>query len=139
MNQQKRESWWGRNWKWFVPVGCLGTIVLFAGFVTVIMLFVFGLMKSSDVYKDAVANAKANSSVVEALGSPIEEGFFVSGNINVSGPSGQAELAIPIAGPNGKATVFVVATKSAGQWTFSTLVVEFKESGMRINLLEWKT
>lgn len=136
MNQLKEGNWWSRNWKWFVPVGCLGTIVLFAGFVAVIMFFVFGLMKSSDVYKEAVAKAEANSSVVEALGSPIEKGLFVSGNISVSGPSGQADLAIPISGPNGKATVFVVATKSAGKWTFSTLVVEFKESGTQISLLE---
>ena len=136
MKQPREENWWSRNWKWFVPVGCLGTIILVAGFVAVIMFTVFGFMKSSDVYKEAVANAKANSSVVEVLGSPIEEGLFVSGNINVSGTSGRADLSIPISGPNGKATVFVVATRTAGNWNFSTLVVEFKESGTQISLLE---
>lgn len=134
--KSKPENWWSRNWKWFVPVGCLGTIILVAGFVAVIMFIVFGFMKSSDVYKEAVANAKANTSVVEVLGLPIEEGLFVSGNINVSGTSGRADLSIPISGPNGKATVFVVATKEAGNWNFSTLVVEFKESGTQISLLE---
>jgi Cytochrome oxidase complex assembly protein 1 len=130
------ENWWSRNWKWFVPVGCLGTIFLVVGFVAVIMFIVFGFMKSSDVYKKAVANAKANSSVVEVLGSPIEEGLFVSGNINVSGTSGRADLSIPISGPDGKATLFVEATRKAGNWDFSTLVVEFKESGTQISLLE---
>jgi hypothetical protein len=132
----KPENWWNRNWKWFVPVGCLGTIILVAGFVAVIMFAVFSFMKSSDVYKEAVANAKANTSVVEVLGLPIEEGLFVSGNINVSGTSGRADLSIPISGPNGKATLFVVATRTAGNWDFSTLVVEFKESGTQISLLE---
>ncbi len=136
MKQPREENWWSRNWKWFVPVGCLGTIILVAGFVVVIMFIVFGFMKSSDVYKEAVANTKANSSVVEVLGSPIEEGLFVSGNINVSGTSGRADLSIPISGPNGKATVFVVANREAGNWNFSTLVVEFKESGTQISLLE---
>ena len=136
MNQPKEENWWSRNWKWFVPVGCLGTIVLFVSFFAVIMFFVFGVMKSSDVYKEAVAKAKANSSVVEALGTPIEEGLFVSGNIKVSDQSGQANLAIPISGPNGKATVFLEATRSAGKWTFSTLEVEFREFDSQINLLE---
>ncbi len=105
MNQPKEENWWIQNWKWFVPVGCIGTIVLFVGIFTIIMFIAFGVMKSSDVYKEAVAKAKANSSVVEALGSPIEEGFFVSGNIKFRDPSGQEDLAIHILGPNGKATV----------------------------------
>lgn len=134
--RSKPENWWSRNWKWFVPVGCLGTIILVAGFVAVIMFIVLGFMKSSDVYKEAVANAKANTSVIDVLGSPIEEGLFVSGNINVSGTSGRANLSIPISGPDGKATVFVVATREAGNWHFSTLVVEFKESGTQISLLE---
>ncbi len=63
----------------------------------------------------------------------------VSGNINVSGPSGQADLSIPISGPDGKATIYAVATKSAGQWTFSTLVVEINGTMQRIDLLEQKT
>ena len=121
LKQARKENWWSRNWKWFVPVGCLGTIILVVGFVAVIIFVVFSFMKSSDVYKEAVMNAKANSSVVEVLGSPIEEGLFVSGNINVSGTSGRANLSIPISGPNGKATLFVVATREAGNWNFSIL------------------
>jgi len=136
LKQPVKENWWNRNWKWFVPVGCLGTIILVAGFVAVIIFAVFSFMKSSDVYKEAVETAKANTSVVEVLGSPIEEGLFVSGNINVSDTSGRADLSIPISGPNGKAILFVVATREAGNWNFSTLVVEFKKSGTQISLLE---
>jgi len=135
MNRQPDKNWWGRNWKWFVPVGCLGSLVLFAGFITLIMCFVFGMMKSSDAYKDAVSRAKAHTAVQKSLGTPVEEGVFVTGNININGPSGQANLAIPISGPDGKATVYVVAAKSAGQWTFTTPVVELKETKQRIDLL----
>lgn len=28
-----QKPWFHRNWKWLLPVGCLGTIVLFATFV----------------------------------------------------------------------------------------------------------
>jgi hypothetical protein len=138
MNQQQDKNWWGRNWKWFIPVVCLGFLVVFVGFIVGIMCLVFGVIKSSDVYKDAVARAQAYPSVREALGTPIEEGMFISGNINVSGPSGEANLSIPISGPDGEGTIYVVATKSVGQWTFSTLVVEIKDTKQRINLLEKK-
>lgn len=132
MNQPQERNWWHQNWKWFVPVGGLGVIVLL---VAGIVYLLFGFVKSSETYKKAVAKAKTNSAVMEALGSPIGEGLFVMGEIKISGPSGQADLAIPISGPKGKATIYAAATKSAGKWTFSTLEVVIKASGERINLL----
>ena len=136
--QERPRTWWQRNWKWFVPVCCLGALALFAVFAVLIVTLVFGLIKSSGVYKDALAIARAHPAVVRALGSPIEDGIYVMGNINVSGSSGHADLAIPISGPKGKGTIYAVATKHAGQWTFSKLVVEIKETKERIDLLEYR-
>ena len=136
MNQTREKNWWNRNWKWFVPVGCLGSLILFVGFIALLVCLVFGMMKSSDVYRQALAKAKAQPSVQATIGTPIEEGLLITGNINVSGPSGQANLSIPISGPDGKATIYLVAAKSAGQWSFSTLVVEIKQTRQRIDLLE---
>jgi len=82
-----------------------------------------------------LAKVKASPAVQEALGTPIEEGTFVSGNINVSGPSGQANISIPVSGPKGKGTVIVVAAKSGGQWSFSKLAVDIKHMGKQIDLL----
>jgi hypothetical protein len=136
VHQQPGKTWWGRNWKWFLPVGCLGALVLFAGFIASIMFVTFGVMKSSDAYKDAVAKARAHPAVQESIGTPIEEGLVVTGNIHVSGSSGNADLSIPLSGPKGDATLFVQAQKSAGQWIYSTLVVEIRATKQRIDLLE---
>ncbi|HJW08556.1 MAG TPA: cytochrome c oxidase assembly factor Coa1 family protein [Holophagaceae bacterium] len=135
MDDAPRTSWWTRNWKWFVPVGCLSLFVILGGFVVLIMSFAFGMMKQSDAYKLALARAKASPAVTEALGSPIHEGTFTSGNVNVNGPSGSAELAIPISGPKAKGTLYLEAQKSTGVWTFSKLVVEVAPSNQRIDLL----
>lgn len=136
MTQPEKKNWWGRNWKWFVPVGCFGSLLCFAGFVALIVCLVFGAMRSSDVYRHAVSTAKAHTVVQENIGTPINEGFFTSGNIEVNMGGGQANLAIPLSGPAGTATVYVVATKSAGQWKYSTLVVEIDGGKQRIDLLE---
>ena len=135
INQPKEKNWWNRNWKWFVPVSCFGALVLLVGFVALIVNIVFGFMKSSETYEQAVARARTNSAVMEALGSPIEEGLLVAGNIRISGSSGESDLAIPISGPKGKATIYAVASRSAGIWTFSRLEVAIRESGERIDLL----
>ncbi len=108
-------TWRQRNWKWLIPA-CLGGIALFAGFIVLIVTIVFGMMKSAHAYKEALAMARADLYVKEALGSPIKEGLLVMGNINVNGSSGHADLAIPVSGPEGSGTIYVVASKStAGQ------------------------
>ena len=130
-----RHGWWSRNGKWFVPTGCLTLLVLFTAFVAGLVLIVFGAMKSSDAYKTAVARAKANPQVIEALGTPIDEGMWMSGKTNVEGSSGSADLTIPISGPKSKATLYAIATKAAGRWTYSTLEVAVEGREDRIDLL----
>jgi Cytochrome oxidase complex assembly protein 1 len=111
-------------------------LVSFVAFVVSIALIVFSAMKSTDVYKGALARAQAHPSVIEALGSPIKEGFLVSGNTNVNGASGEANVSIPISGPNGKGTIYVTASKSLGQWNYSGLIVEITKTHQRIDLLQ---
>ncbi len=132
-------NWWNRNWKWFVPLGCFSLALLFFAFVGSILVIVFSAMKSTDVYKEALARAKMHPAVIEALGSPIKDGFLVSGNANVNGASGESNLAIPISGPKGKGTIYVSATKSLGQWNYSGLVVEVGQTHERIDLLQKST
>ena len=118
-----------------MPAGCLSMLILFVVFAGSIALIVFSAMKSTDVYKEALARAKANPAVIDSLGSPIKEGFLISGNTNVNGASGEANLSIPISGPNGKGTVYVAANKSLGRWNYSGLVVEIAKTHQRIDLL----
>jgi hypothetical protein len=91
-------------------------------------------MKQSDAYKIALARAQANPAVIEAIGSPISQTGIVSGNSNVSGAVGEANLSIPLSGPKGKATLYVEAKKSADTWFFQTMVVKIEKTGERIDL-----
>ncbi len=110
--------------------------MLFVVFVGSIVLIVFSAMKSSDIYKDALARAKTHPAVIEALGSPVTEGLLLSGNTNINGASGEANLSIPVSGPKGKGTIYVAATKSLGRWNYSGLVLEIAKTHQRIDLLQ---
>jgi hypothetical protein len=134
MDQAPRRSWWSRNWKWVVPVGCLAPVVVCCGGGTLLFVFVSGALKSSEPYQEALERAKTNDGVKAQLGEPIEAGFFVSGSVEISGPSGKADLSIPVSGPKGAGTVYVTATKSAGKWQYSTLEFAPKDSQARIDL-----
>jgi hypothetical protein len=56
-----KPNWWNRNWKWFVPLGCFTVALLFLVFVSSVLVIVFSAIKSTDVYKEALARAKAGS------------------------------------------------------------------------------
>ncbi len=127
-------SWWGRNWKWVVPVGCLTPVVLCSGFIALIVFSVMGMLKSSDVYTEAVAAARANDEVKTLIGEPISEGAMPTGSININGSTGQADLSIALSGPKGSATLNAKATRAEGQWTFSKLEVVPSGNGKRIDL-----
>lgn len=130
------KPWFTKNWKWAVPVGCLGMIVLLAMFVCTVFLIVETSFKKSDAYTQALARAAADPRVIEKMGQPLEAGWLTTGNISVSGPSGNASLSIPVSGPASKGTLYVVAKKSAGRWQFETLEVEVAGDPNRIDLLE---
>jgi hypothetical protein len=135
MIPSENRNWWSRNWKWFVPTGCLSLLLLVGGCIGSIIMVATTAMKSSDVYKDALVKAQSNPAVVAALGTPITTGFFTSGSINTNGPTGDAAFSIPLSGPKGKAKIHLEAEKSAGEWTFSTLVVQVENPAQRIDLL----
>ena len=128
----REKSWLERNWKWAVPVTAL---VLIAVFVGGILSFVVGMFRSSYPYQEALARARANPAVVAQLGEPIQPGALVTGSVNLSGASGDADLDIPVSGPKGKGSLYVTAHKRAGEWQFTRLVF-VSDAGTRVDLLQ---
>src|SRR5262245_53549599 len=135
MNPPEQKGWFGRNWKWFVPVGCLSIVMMAVVFVAVIVYFAFGSIKSSTVYQEAMAKTRSNAAVKRELGEPIEPGWLVSGNINVNDASGNADLSIPVSGPKKSGTVYVAATRKMDKWDIYGLEFAVEGESKRINLL----
>lgn len=132
---QQPQHWLRRNVKWLIPAGVLGAVLFCASLVILILVIVFGAIRSSDVYQMALEQARQSPAVVRALGEPIEPGFFPSGSLETSGSSGSANLKIPLTGRRDVGTLYVMATKRGGEWSFSQLAVEVESTGERINLL----
>jgi hypothetical protein len=130
----QQRGWWSRNWKWVVPAGCLSIIVFVVAVIGIILVAVFGAIRSTDAYKGALHAAQEDPRVIAALGSPIKPGLWVGGNVNVDNGAGNAEINFPISGPKGKGTVYAEAKKSVGNWTYSVLTVKV-DGGSTIDLL----
>ncbi|MBS1196545.1 MAG: cytochrome oxidase complex assembly 1 family protein [Proteobacteria bacterium] len=136
MTAKQDKNWLERNWKWLVPVSLFTLVALLAVVIFVFMFFIVSVVKSSDAYALALQTARANPALSAAFGSPIEEGFFTTGNISVNGASGKADLSVPISGPKASGTLYVKAEKSMGRWSISQMVAEVDGTGNRIKLID---
>jgi hypothetical protein len=136
--QPQRRGWFSRNWKWAVPVGCLLPILLCGGGFAAFFFLIYGAVttsiKSSDAYEVGMAQARASPDVRAALGEPIESGLWIGGSISVNGPSGNVDVSIPISGPKGSGTLYVVGTRNAGRWQYQTMEVEVPGRPSRIDV-----
>jgi len=94
----------------------------------------FSSIRDSEVGREALARVRASQQVAEALGTPIEAGWFVTGSIKYDQTIGRAELSMPLSGPKAKGTLRFKADKINRAWTFSRLVVEL-EDGRHFDLL----
>ncbi|MGH9774565.1 MAG: cytochrome c oxidase assembly factor Coa1 family protein [Candidatus Acidiferrales bacterium] len=121
---QSPNTWFRRNWRWFIPTVIGGLILCAMMFAFVVLWLVSSMFRSSYPYQFAVQRARESSEVAERVGSPLHVGWFISGQINLSGPGGNASLSIPITGARGHGDIIVEAKKSANRWTFETLEVD---------------
>ena len=54
MTDEASLSWFERHWKWLIPAGCLGSLLVVVAWGVFIVLFIFAGMKTSGAYQDAV-------------------------------------------------------------------------------------
>lgn len=112
-----------------IGCGCLGIVLLGALVIGGIFFGATKLLKENDPYRDSIAAVQSNAAALEALGSPIEPGFFLSGNISSSNGEGSVDFTIPVSGTKGKGAVKVVGSKAAGSGTWNYGVWELRVDG----------
>ncbi len=147
----KGSAWAWRNKRWesvehfkrvqrawaIAGVIVVAALALLAAFVAAMFFMVSGMLKQSDAYRSSVDSLRANVQAMELLGPPITTGF-PSGNVRTSGPSGEAQLAIPVEGQKASGTLYVEATKTMGVWKTDRLELQI-EGGERIDLIRGGT
>ena len=117
-----------------VPVVIITPVLFCGGLLTLVFSMAFSTLKNQWYYEQAVARTRANAEVTAIIGTPVDAGFPM-GRLNRSARSGHADISIPISGPDGKGTIYVVAEMSDGQWSFSTLEVAIQPTGELIDLM----
>jgi Cytochrome oxidase complex assembly protein 1 len=131
----QNKSWLARKRKLLVGLLVAFLVVAVALAFGVVWIFISSTRESA-VAREAMAKARSNPTVVQQLGTPINEAWVVSSSLHLStSGSGDAEFHLPISGPKGKGTVHVTAHESDGVWSYSLMQVEIDGRAEKIDLL----
>ncbi|MGB7536977.1 MAG: cytochrome c oxidase assembly factor 1 family protein [Anaerolineales bacterium] len=133
-----KKSWFARFWWTLILAACLLfalTAICVVGTGAAGVFGIFGLMKSSPAYQDALVVVQEEPRAQQLLGTPIQSGWFVSGEISETPSTGTAELSFPVSGPKGSGTVYVSAKKVEGGWVITRLVLVMDKTKNRLVII----
>lgn len=133
---EPKKNWWQRNWKWFVPTGCLSLLIIVAILIYGVFTAINSVIKESTLYVEAFEKVANNTYVIDQIGEPIEQDGIFEGNVSVSNDDGDADLRIPFKGSKSKAVLHVVAYKQDGEWIYETLTITIDKTKEEIDLLK---
>ncbi len=128
----KKTNWWllgGGGCLCLIVVGVIGYGTLYFGFSAISKW-----MKSSESYQMAVTTATNSPEVQAELGTPIQPGMMVQGDINSSASAESANLSFLLKGPKASATVHFAGRKTDGKWDIRDFTVTVWGSGKTITL-----
>lgn len=104
-----------------IAFGIAGAVI--ACFAVALVFGLAALMRSSEAYTTGLARAQADTRVIALLGTPVEGGRFVLGNIQTSTSSGEASIEFSLEGPRGEARILVEGSRRGGRWTWERMEV----------------
>jgi hypothetical protein len=130
-----KENWFKRNWKWAVPVGCLGFFILFIALIVGGAFWGFSKITSdSDVTKHALNIINHDPEIQAKLGTDIKSDGMFRGNISVSNDTGEADISVPIKGTKGSGTAIIVGKKEFNKWNYEKIAVQIDDTGEVIEI-----
>jgi hypothetical protein len=125
--ERPRHDWLVRHWK--------SVLAVWVGLAISPVLWLPIIIRCSDATKASINMADSNPALTEKLGRPIKTGWLISGYTEVQFGTGQANLEIPVSGPNGSGIVYADVRKLAGVWRVQSLAFGLKGSSDKLDLL----
>jgi len=91
-------------------------------------------IRANPAFATAMKSLSNSAAVKAAIGAPIKAGLVVRGVVQDSTAAGYAILAVPVIGPAGKGTLYVVANRVGSDWDMEREVLQLGAGPRRIDL-----
>ena len=136
------KSWWGKNWKWFLPTITLFFLLLFWSILSLgidrNVIDIPQAYSDSSLYEKAIEKAKTNQRVLEVIGEiePIDKLAILEGNAIYSNNNNSVELSVRVKGSKGKGKMDISADKNGAEWKYKKISIRIKEPKEEIQILK---
>lgn len=136
------KSWWGKNWKWFLPTL---TLIFSLLFWFILSLSIDGngtdiaqAYYDNSLYEKAIEKAKTNQRVLKVIGEiePIDKLAILEGNAIYSNNNNSVELSVRVKGSKGKGKMDISADKNGAEWKYKKISIRIKEPKEKIQILK---
>lgn len=124
------EHFKGTQRKWSIA----GALIVCVGF-PAFFVSLQGAMKG-EAYELSLHHVQSSPEVTAIIGTPVEPGFFVLGEISKGSSGTKASLRYSISGPKGDAETFLYAIKEFDEWVLHNLIVYSEDYGKKLVLIE---
>lgn len=94
------------------------------------------IMSNNDAYMMSLEKVQSDDRIIQAMGEPIEAGWFTTGSISTSGSKGKADLSIPISGSKCKGRIYSQSERRLGEWEVLLLVVKLDCNSKKLILID---
>ncbi len=99
------------------------------------LFYLYGLrLRASPAFTTAMNLVSHSVEAKTALGEPIRAGLGARGEVHDWSASGYAILAVPVKGPTGKGTLYVMANRAGGDWDMERVALQLEDESRRIDL-----
>ncbi|MFP4144296.1 MAG: cytochrome c oxidase assembly factor Coa1 family protein [Phycisphaeraceae bacterium] len=112
------QGWWGRNWRWFVPLIVVLVFVLVCGCCAGIFYVVYQQLRVP--YDKAVVMLENSPEAAEVLGEPIQVGSLDYSQLE-STPAGDVVVVFPVQGARTAGIARAEAVQVNGTWEIAYL------------------
>ena len=128
----KNKTWWQKNWKWFVPISSVFSIVTAAIFLSGFGETLGNYTKAysdSELYENALIIVRENNRVKETLGDieSINNMTILNGYVEYSDNNNSINTTIKVSGEHGKAMLDISAYLINGKWRYKDLKIRIKK------------
>ena len=106
-------------------------MLLTVGIIVAIVGALFIGTKSTAEYKCAISETAKNEKAIDILGEPIEAGFYLVPNIQISGPRREVNFYTPLSGPKASGTLTVASYRDAFR---SDFLMQLESGGETVEL-----
>ncbi|MBJ2174316.1 hypothetical protein JBL43_08705 [Aureibaculum sp. A20] len=126
----KQESWWNRNWKWFLPLIGVTVVIVFLIFSEVggMSVDIAKAYSEPDLYDNAFEKVKSDKRVIELLGEiePTDKLAILEGVVKYSNEKKTVYTSIRIIGTKGSGRVDISADLIDNVWNYKKINVRIR-------------